>query len=165
MNDLGENLNAALQITYALPDRRGMQYAILYVSSPPFLVGPADWTAAVTEWVGYMADSAYVRINGKPAFFIINVGEVRQDFGTSAAVFAALQQLRAAAQAQGLPGVYVVGGFGTPSGTVGQETLDDGFLIAQQDGYDAVAFYNYPFAPPPVNGGLPFSTLPMRGTG
>ena len=101
VNDPGENLNSALQITYALPDRHGMQYAILYVSSPPFLVGPADWTAAVTEWIGYMADSAYVRINGKPAFFIINVGEVRQDFGTSAAVFAALQQLRAAALARG----------------------------------------------------------------
>jgi hypothetical protein len=163
VNDPGENLNSALQITYALPDRHGMEYAILYVSSAPFLVGPGDWTAAVTEWISYMADSAYVRINGKPALFIINVGEVRQDFGTSAAVFAALQQLRAAAQAQGLPGVYVVGGFGTPSGTLGQETLDDGFLIAQQDGYDAVAFYNYPFAPPPVNDGLPFSALSDAG--
>jgi Glycosyltransferase WbsX/IPT/TIG domain len=163
LNDPGENLNSALQITQALPDRHAMQYAILYVSDPSFFVGPANWTSAVTEWVGYMSDSAYVRINGKPALFVLNVGEVRQEFGTSAAVSAALQQLRAAAQAQGLPDVYIVGGFGTPSGSLGQESLDDGFLIAQQDGYDAVAFYGYPYAPTPMNGGLPFSSLSAAG--
>lgn len=38
----GENLNSALQITRALPDRHGMQYAILYVDSPPFVAQPAD---------------------------------------------------------------------------------------------------------------------------
>jgi hypothetical protein len=110
-----------------------------------------------------MADPDYVLINGEPALFVLNVGEVRKEFGTSTAVSAALQQLRAAAQAQGLPGVYIVGGFGTPSGTLGQESLDDGFLGAQQDGYDAVAFYGYPFAPTPVNGMLPFSSLSAAG--
>lgn len=163
VNDPGENLNSALQITHSLPDRHGMQYAILYVSSPPFIVGPNDWSDAVTEWVGYMTDPDYVRINGKPVLFIINVGEVRQDFGSSTAVATALQQLRAAAEAQGLTGVYVIGGFGTPDGTMGQESLDDGFLIAGQDGYDAVSFYNYPFAPTAVNGMLPFSTLSDAG--
>jgi hypothetical protein len=163
VNDPVENLNSALQITWGLPDRHGMQYAILYVSDPAFFVGPANWTSAVTEWVGYMADPDYVLINGKPALYVLNVGEVRQEFGTSAAVSAALLQLRAAAQAQGLPGVDIVGGFGTPDGTLGQESLDDGFLIAQQDGYDAVAFYGYPFAPPPVNGMLPFSSLSAAG--
>jgi hypothetical protein len=80
----GENLDAALQITHALAERHGMQYAILYVNGDPFNVSPADWPAAVNEWVGYMTDPDYVRINGKPAFFIINVGEMRQVFGTSA---------------------------------------------------------------------------------
>jgi hypothetical protein len=160
----GENLNSALQITHGLPDRHGMQYAILYVTGSPFVVGPADWNSAVTEWVGYMTDTAYVRVNGKPVLFVINVGQVRQDFGgSSAAVAAALQQLRTAAQAQGLPGVYIVGGFGTPSNALGQEALDNGFNIAAQDGYDAVAFYNYPYAPTPVNGMLPFSMLSAAG--
>jgi len=161
--DPGENLNSALQITHGLPDRHGMRYAILYVDGSPFDVSPSDWTAAVNEWVGYMTDPAYLQINGMPAFFVINVGEMRQVFGTSAAVGSALQQLRAAAKAQGLAGVYVVGGFGTPDGTMGQESLDTGFLFAGQDGYDAVAFYNYPFAPTPVNGMLPFSTLVEAG--
>ena len=163
VNDPGENLNSALQITQALPDRHGMQYAILYVNGDPFDVQPADWTTAVNEWVGYMTDPAYVQINGKPAFFIINVGEMRSVFGTSSAVAGALQQLRTAAQAQGLDGVYVVGGFGVPNGTVGQNSLTNGFDIAQEDGYDAVAFYGYPFAPPAVNGSLPFSTLAGAG--
>lgn len=159
----GEPLNSALQITHSLADRHGMQYAILYVTGPPFVVAPSDWPSAVAEWVGYMADSAYVRVNGMPIFFVINVGEVRQNFGTSAAVSAALEQLRTAAKAQGLPGVYIVGGFGPPDGTMGQESLDDGFSIAQADGYDAVAFYGYPFAPLPVKGELPFSTLSAAG--
>lgn len=162
-NSPGENLNSALQITHSLPDRHGMQFAILFVNGPPFEVRTTDWPSAVNEWLGYMTDSAYVRINGKPAFFIINVGQMRQTFGSSAAVTSALQQLRSAAQARGLPGVYIVGGFGTPDGTMGQETLDDGFFIAQQDGYDAIGFYGYPFAPPPVNGMLPFSTLSQAG--
>jgi hypothetical protein len=162
-NDPGENLNSALQITHTLVDRHGMQFAILYVDGAPFDVQPADWTSAVSEWVGYMADPQYLLVNGEPAFFIINVGEMRQVFGSSAAVGGALAQLRQAAQAQGLPGVYIVGGFGTPDGTMGQESLDSGFAIAGQDGYDAVAFYNYPFAPPAVNGMLPFATLVEAG--
>jgi len=163
VNDPGENLNSALQITQSLPDRHGMQFAILYVDGPPFDVQPADWTTAVNEWIGYMTDPDYVQVNGKPAFFVINVGEMRSVFGTSAAVATALQQLRAAAQVQGLAGVYIVGGFGVPDGSMGQNSLSDGFAIAQADGYDAIAFYNYPFAPTPVNGSLPFSTLAAAG--
>jgi IPT/TIG domain-containing protein/glycosyl transferase family WbsX len=163
VNDPGENLNSALQITQALPNRYGMQYAILYVDSPPFDVQPTNWTTAVNEWVGYMIDPDYVQVSGKPVMFIIDVGEMRSDFGTSVAVSGALQQLSAAAQAQGLSGVYVVGGFGVPDGTMGQNSLSDGFAVAQADGYDAIAFYNYAFAPPPVNGMLPFSTLSAAG--
>lgn len=163
VNDPGENLNSALQITHSLADRHGMQYAILYVDSAPFDVSPSDWSSAVSEWLSYMSDSAYLRINGLPALFIINVGEMRQIFGTSAAVASALAQLRTAAQGQELPGVYVVGGFGVPTGTVGQPSLTSGFDIAQQDGYDAVAFYGYAFAPVPAPGPLPFSQLAAAG--
>jgi hypothetical protein len=163
VNDPGENLNSALQIIQALPNRHGMQYAILYVDSPPFDVQPTNRTTAVNEWIGYMTDPDYVQVSGKPVLFIIDVGEMRSVFGTSAAVSAALQQLRAAAQTHGLSAVYVVGGFGVPDGTMGQDSLSDGFAIAQADGYDAIAFYNYPFAPPPVNGMLPFSALSVAG--
>ena len=159
----GENLNSALQITHALPNKHGMQYAILYVTGPPFDVDPANWSSAVNEWVSYMTDPAYLRINGLPVLFIINVGSMRQVWGSAAAVIGALGQLRSAAQAQGLGGVYVVGGFGVPDGTMGQASLGAGFSIAGTDGYDAIAFYGYPFAPPAVNGSLPFSTLAQAG--
>jgi hypothetical protein len=154
VNDPGENLNSALQITRALPDRHGMQYAILYVDGDPFTVTPADWTSVVSEWLGYMADPDYARINGKPVLFVINVGTN---------VTGLLQQLRTSAVAQGLPGVYIVGGFGTPNGTIGQHTLTGAFSAVQAGGYDAAGLYNYPFAPPPVNGMLPFSSLSDAG--
>ncbi len=158
-NEPGDKLNSALAITHALRDRHGMQYAILYVDSPPFVAGKAEWSSVIKEWLGYMKDPAYMRINGLPALFIIDVGEMYQVFGSDAGVVAALNELRATAQADGLPGVYVVGGFGQPDGTLGQNSLNDGFSLADSDGYDAVAFYNYPFAPPAVNGMLPFSKL------
>jgi hypothetical protein len=51
-----DNLNSALQITRALPDRHGMQYAIMFVNGPPFDPSAAGWTAAVNQWVSYMTD-------------------------------------------------------------------------------------------------------------
>jgi hypothetical protein len=159
----GEDLNSALKLTRALPDRHGMRYAILYVDSPPFVIGPADWTAAVNEWMSYMTDPAYVQVDGKPLLHFIDMGQMRQAFGSSAAVGAALSQLRAAAQAHGLPGVYIVGGFGVPDGSSGQDGLFPDLSVALADGYDAISMYGYPFAPPVVNGMVPFSSLEDAG--
>jgi hypothetical protein len=33
------------------------------------------------QWVGYMTDPDYVQVSGKPVLFIIDVGEMRSDFG------------------------------------------------------------------------------------
>jgi hypothetical protein len=159
----GEDLNSALKITRALPDRHGMQYAILYVDGPPFVVGPADWAGAINEWLGYMTDPAYIQVNGMPLFQIIDMGQMRQAFGSSAAVVAAFNQLRATAQARGLAGVYIVGDFGVPDGSSGQDGLFQDLGTAFADGYDAVSMYGYPFAPPAINGMLPFSSLSGAG--
>jgi hypothetical protein len=163
VTDPGEDLNSALKITHALPNRHGMQYAILYVNSPPFIVSPADWAGAINEWMGYMTDPAYIQVNGKPLFHIIDIGQMRQAFGSSMAVSAALNQLRAAAQAHGFAGVYIVGGFGVPDGSSGQDGLFPDLSMAFVDGYDAVSMYGYPFAPPAINGMLPFSSLSGAG--
>jgi len=163
LHESSDNLDSALEIMHGLADRHGMQYAILYVDGPPFDVSAADWPEAVSQWVGYMKDPAYMRVNGKPVFFVIDVGEMFQIFGSDSGVRKALEQFREAAREQGLPGVYVVGGFGIPDGTLGQKTLTQGFEIAKADGYDATAFYNYPFAPHAINGELPFSTLVEAG--
>jgi Glycosyltransferase WbsX len=162
-NEPGDNLNSALEITHRLADRHGMKYAILYVDGQPFDVSAAEWPAAVSQWIKYMKDPAYMCVDGKPIFFVIDVGEMYGIFGSDSAVRKALGQFREAARAQGLAGVYVVGGFGIEDGTMGQDTLMQGFEMAQADGYDAAAFYNYPFAPRAVNGKLPFSTLSEAG--
>ena len=154
-NDPGENLNSGIDIMHGLTDRHGMEYAILYVNSSPFIAGLADWSATVNEWLNYMTDSAYLRINGKPALFIIDVNQMVQTFGSDAGVQAALQQLQSAAQSQGLPGVYVIGGFWPGSTT--------GFSTSQNDGYDAICYYNYPGGPPAVSGENPFSALSQFG--
>jgi hypothetical protein len=158
-----EDLNSAINITHALPDRHGMQYAILYVDSDPFVVGPADWTAAVGQWTGYFNDPAYALVNGKPLFIVIDMGSMRQAFGSSAAVVGAFDQLRAAAKAQGFPGVYIVGGLYVPDGTSGQSSSFPDLSISQADGYDAVSMYGYAFVPPPIDGMLSFSTLSDTG--
>src|ERR1700736_3746253 len=123
----------------------------------------ANWASAVDEWTSYMTDPAYVRVNGKPVLFIINMGPMRDAFGSSSAVAAALNQLRAAAQAKGLPGVFVVGGFGVPEDTSGQDALFPDLSWVLGDGYDAFSMYNYPYTPVIVNGMLPFSSLSDAG--
>jgi hypothetical protein len=110
-----------------------------------------------------MTDPAYIRVNGKPLFHVIDMWQMRQAFGSALAVSSALNQLRAAAQEQGLAGVYIVGGFGVADGSSGQDGLFPNLSMAFVDGYDAVSMYGYPFAPPAVNGMLPFSSLSGAG--
>lgn len=162
-NNPGQNLNSALQITSALSNRHGMKFAMMYVNGSPFDVDASNWTSAVNEWVGYMTDRDYLLVNGKPLFIVMNVGETRSIFGSASAVQAALQQLRDAAVAHGLAGVYIVGGFGVPDGSIGQNALSQGFDIAGSDGFDAIEIFGYPFAQPPINGMLPFSDLSAAG--
>jgi len=159
----GEPLNTALQATHALANRHGMQFAILYVDADPFLVRSPDWAATIDEWMGYFTDPAYVLVNGKPLFIVIDMHAMRDAFGSSAAVVSAFDQLRAAAAAHGFPGVYIVGGFGLPDGTSGQAGYFPELSIAQTDGYDAVTTYNYPYGPPAFDGMLPYSTLSDTG--
>src|SRR5262249_38819072 len=98
----GVDLNSALKITLGLADRHGMQFAILYVNQDPFVVAPSDWSTAVAQWVGYMTDPDYVRIDGKPLFVVIDMRRMRTTFGSSTATVAAFDELRRAAEAKGL---------------------------------------------------------------
>ena len=159
-NDPGEDLNSALKITHQLADRHGMQYAILYVNSPPFVVAPADWPTAINQWIGYMSDPAYVTVNGKPLLMVIDMGNMRQTFGSSG-VASALNQLRAAAVAAGLPGVYVVGGIQSGFDHNTQTGSFPDLSAAVADGYDAVSLYNYSFGT--VTGQQSFSLVSEAG--
>lgn len=168
-----EDLNSALKITHTLPDRHGMQFAILYVNQPPFIISTsADWTSAVNEWISYMNDSGYVLVNGKPLFIVIDLFAMRQAFGTSGAVNTALGQLRAAAQAHGFPGVYIVGGLffaggsPVPAGTPSIDGIFPDLSMAAADGYDAISLYDYASGLQNLGtmaGLQPFSTLSDTG--
>ena len=155
-----QNLNSAFEITRSLPDRHGMQYAILYVNSSPFIVDPADWASAVKQWVTYMADPNYVRINGKPLFSVNDMRQMRQTFGSSSATVSAFSQLRSAAIAAGFPGIYLVGGFSAFDGSSGVDGLFPNLSMAVADGYDAATMYIYGFELPiTASGQQPFSEL------
>lgn len=168
-----EDLNSALKITHSLPNRHGMQYAILYVDQPPFTISNAnDWNSAVNEWVGYMTDPAYLQVNGKPLLMVIDLFAMREAFGSSSAVNAAFSQLRAAAQAKGFPGVYIVGGLDfiggspVPAGTPSVDGIFPDLSMAVADGYDAISMYDYASGLQnlgTISGLQPFSTLSDTG--
>jgi hypothetical protein len=162
VNEPGDNLNSALQITHALPNRHGMQYAILYVDSAPFIVQPGDWPSAVNEWVSYMTDPAYTLVNGKPLLVIYDVNAMRNAFGSSAAAAAALNQLRAAAQAAGLPGVYIAGGISAGYDHIAQSGVFPDTSADVADGYDALTLYGYSWFGT-TTGEQPFSVLTESG--
>jgi hypothetical protein len=162
-NDPGENLNSAIAITHSLPDRHGMQYAILFVDDPPFVPKASDWTGIINQWTDYMADPAYVKVNGKPLLLIIDAGNMRTIFGSSSGVNSALGRLRAGAQAKGLAGVFVAGVFLVFDGSSGQDSKFPDLSWMRDDGYDALSMYNYPFAPAVSSGALPFSSLASAG--
>jgi len=159
-NDPGENLNSALEVTKSLPDRHGMQFAILYVDSPPFVIQPADWNAAIDQWMSYMTDPGYVLVNGKPLLIVYDMGMMVQTFGSADSVAGAFDELRAAAQAQGLPGVYIVGVMPT-SYTPG--CAQPAFFLNESvpEGYDALTVYNYSVGC--VSESQPFSVLSAAG--
>jgi hypothetical protein len=150
-DNTGENLNSALALMRALPDRHGMQYALMYTDEDAIRAG--TWDAVVTAMVSVMVDPAYLRIGGKPLLIINDGPQMRRAFGSAARVSEALDQLRAAARAAGLDGVHV-------SGIPGGVWEDRGTLAS--DGYDSTTLYGYAFTPvtppsPPFE--LPFSVI------
>jgi hypothetical protein len=161
--DPTEDLNSAIKITHGLPDRHGVQYGIMYVNSPPFIVGSSDWPSAVNEWTSYFIDPAYVRVNGKPVFFVYDPVGMHALLGSSAAVANAFSALRSAAQARGLPGVYIVGEFRVLPGSAGQDVPFPDWMVAE--GYDALSMYGYSGAwSQGMSAGMqPFSILAAAG--
>jgi len=160
-NAPGQNVNSAFDLTRAMQNRHGMQYAMMYVNHDPFLIAPENWSATVDGWVSYMTDRDYVRVNGKPLLVIFDIVKMKKVFGSSAGVAKAISQIRAAAVARGLPGVYIAGGF-HPGYDLSspRHSLPD-LSSTKTEGYDALTMYGYAVAG--RTGQQPFTVLSNVG--
>jgi Glycosyltransferase WbsX len=131
-------LNEGLAFYLSSAQRYRLKFCLLYADHAPFLPLVSEWPGLIDTWIWYFKQPDYERVAGKPLFIVFNPDNLRQIFGSSAAVRAALDLLRARARAAGLPGVTVAAAAAVPphaNPTHAQQ------LIA--DGYDLTTGYNY----------------------
>jgi hypothetical protein len=157
-------LNDALETYVASKEHHGVGFAITYTNEDAFVVPRGGWRAIAEQWVTrYFTHPDYVRIGGRPVLFVLEGNSFFEqhggDFANQAAgdanVNAALEELRQAARARGLPGVYVVAGRFTP------HDFDWDYFPEPFRGqtWDAVTQFAYPALAGVTTGQHPFSTL------
>ena len=167
-DDGGGDVNAAIKTYVQLPDHHGVSFALMYVNNEQRLViSRSDWPSVADEWVTqYFSNPDYVRIDGEPLFEVHDVVGMTEQFGGTDGVNWALDTLRQAARAHGLPGVFIVGGvyvdslFDWANFPRGLGGVPDG-LLGQH--YDALSNYAYPAAPGYLDGEQPYSKLVDAG--
>jgi len=76
---------------------------------------PANWSQVMRPFLDAFASPHYQQFRGKPMLLICEVAQFIQIFGNVTAAKAALNQLRAAAVAEGHAGVHIVGMHGNSS--------------------------------------------------
>lgn len=157
-------LNRALANYIALKDHQDVGFAITYTNEPAFVIPRSEWRAIAEQWVTrYFSHPDYVRIAGKPLLFVLEGNSFFEQHGGAFAnqaqgdanVNAALEELRQAARARGLPGVFVVTGRYTPW-NFDWEYFPEPF---SGQSWDAVTQFAYPALPGVTAGEHPFSTL------
>jgi hypothetical protein len=86
------------------PYRRGTPHMVLY----PGRVRPETFEAVADLVIGrYFSHPAYWTIDGRPYFSFYELTKLMENFGSVQATRAALDRLRAKAQAAGLPGLHL----------------------------------------------------------
>jgi glycosyl transferase family WbsX/List-Bact-rpt repeat protein len=156
-------LNIALNNYRGLADHHGVGYALLYVNIDPFVVPANDWAGVADHWAAhYFSSPDYARVDGKPVVFVIDSSRFNEQWGGPAGVNAALETLRQAARAHGLPGVYAVGSvyIGTCVDRVGWDSF-----AAQLagEGWDALTQNSYPAAACARDGEQPYGDIVAAG--
>jgi hypothetical protein len=133
------------QLEHALHDgylrarfRSYIKFCLLWANhNPAGSSSQDDLIALVDHWIAqYFRVPEYLRIDGKPVVIVFSPPQLRADMGSDA-VRAAFGQIRARAEAAGLPGLFIMGAaLETPAGLV----------ALAHEGYDAATGYNYPEA-------------------
>jgi Glycosyltransferase WbsX/Divergent InlB B-repeat domain len=156
-------LNTALGNYRRLSNHHGVGFSLLYVNIDPFVVPNQLWRSIVEDWAATDFTSPdYARVDGKPVVFVIDSVRFNEQWGGTAGVNAALETLRAAARAHGLPGVYVVGSvyIGTCVDRVGWDYFAS---LLRGESWDALTQNSYPAAACEQDGEQPYAEIVAAG--
>jgi hypothetical protein len=138
-------LNTGLELYLKAKNKQRLQFCLLVANHGGFRIGPADWDQVTDVWVRLFKEPTHLKVEGKPLLIFFSPKELRQAFGSSAAVKEAFEKLDAKARNAGLAGVCVAA-CATPGPVHHWNDLAD--LKAQ--GYSCFTGYNY--AGHPVKG-------------
>jgi hypothetical protein len=157
-------LNDPLETYVASREHHGVDFGITYTNEDAFVIPRSEWRTIAEQWAArYFTHPDYVRIAGMPVLFVLEGNSFFEQHGGGFAnqgagdanVNAALEELRQAARARGLPGVFVVTGRYTPH-NFDYEYFPEPF---RGQSWDAVTQFAYPALAGVTSGEHPYSTL------
>lgn len=135
-------LEHALQAFRQVPDRRGMQFSILWANHDGAPASLSNFDHMVAHWINhYFSDPDFLRVGSKPVVIVFSA----QEFDKQARLLgmepaALMMRANDQAQAAGLPGIYFV------AGTTSDEANFQRFASVDS-GYSAVSAYNLHWLP------------------
>ncbi|CAM2939373.1 Uncharacterised protein [Legionella steigerwaltii] len=133
-----ENLNNGVKFFQTSQYKHLMQFSVMYTNDDYFgIKTQSEWQESVAKWITYFQDPQYLKINGKPVFFIFRASSLTSEWGSVANVKAALSDLRQEVAKAGFPGLILGGGLVNPD--------SDGSNIKSLSelGFDFYFAYNY----------------------
>ncbi len=142
-----ENLaNAFDRFIEAIRSQKGtnVQFAIQYTNGKrDYNVAntskslPSDpWVEEIDKWTDYFKDPHYLKVDGKPVFFVVAPGKMRDEYQKNCSgkkyctVKAAFDKLRQTASVKGFKDIIIVG----------RQSTND-FEARQKEGYDVLTSY------------------------
>ena len=113
-----------------------LKVAIMWANhNPPGTHSREDWRNVTREWIDHYFDlPAYYRLNGKPAVFIWDPGNIRNDLGGSEEVKAALAESQEMARAAGYEGIEFV--------SVNRNNTSAWVRMLEEEGYAGATSYH-----------------------
>ena len=132
-------LNTGLNLFLQAKNSQRLQFCLLVANHGGFRIGPADWDAVTDVWVRLFREPTHLKLGGTPLLIFFAPRELRQAFGSSAAVKAAFGRLDAKARAGGLEGVCIAA-CTAPAPADNPDYLTE----LKAEGYSCLTGYNYP---------------------
>ncbi len=129
--------------------RNKVKFALVWENSKTtagHITGVTDFTDnLVPYWINtYFGADNYMKIGGKPLFFIYNPMEFINQCGSQAAAGQAIAVMRQKAVAAGYPGLYVMTVHNVGLGRIVSQDYSDISYLKSVLGFDALTAYNLP---------------------